>query len=153
MKKFAAVILSLTLIVLCGCSFAESTDITLIAGLEFGMDYNEAMIVSGYRNFEMSSSFLSDRSQFGITNANYLEGSGMIGGYDADIKVYFDTDNKLVQVVYELESSETTSFNDAKERPNINKEAYDAIEETLDSIYGAEKTDKNFPVSLPHGGR
>jgi len=142
LKRAGAFLLLICLFVMiAGSCLAESdNDIKLIGGLQFWMDFQTAVRVSGY-----STETAAPRQQ-GILNANgigtskYLKGNGTIGGYPATVYVYSDQSGKLVQVVYYFQEG-TRTHNSKGDGVTTEKETiflndYQQIEESLTTAYG-----------------
>lgn len=152
MRRFTCIIISLAILFSIGIAFAEqeAPDITLIAGLKFGMTFEEAQKTSGYDAKDMKDYDANAYAQFGITNIHYLQGKGNIGGYDSTVYVYFDSDNKLVQVVYRLGVETFDYLPESVEESEVLQSEYVAVEGTLQKIYG-DTTDRQYPVTKRHG--
>ncbi len=152
MKRLIGTLLCLVLFITMGTAVAEkgTKDVTLIAGLQFGMTFEEAQKVSGYDAKEMKSYHIADYAEFGIVNSHYLQGKGTIGGYSATVKVFFDADNKLVQVFYGIGAESFDGLPESVEDSDVLKSEYAAVEENLQNIYG-DTTDRKYPVTTRHG--
>lgn len=152
MRRFICIIISLAILCSIGSTFAEQEvpDITLIAGLKYGMTFDEAQKISGYDAKDMQYYEANAYEQFGIANTHFLEGKGNIGGYDALVKVYFDSDNKLIQVVYQLGIESFDNLPESVEESEVLQSDYVAVEDSLQKIYG-DTTDREYPVTKKHG--
>lgn len=113
-------------------AYAEN-EITLPAGLEFGMDFSEATAVSQYTpkdasQFEKMESYINARG-FGVLN--YLKGKAIIGGLDAEVYVFFD-ENGLKQIEYLLYDEKSSDSNIEESA----KEIFNTVESGLTTAYG-----------------
>lgn len=142
MKRFSAAVLIFLCLLLLPCfATAEGAgDITLIAGLEFGMDRQTAVATSGYQTCTASDKERDILDANGIGTTTYLKGSGSIGGYPATVYVYFNQNDQLVQVVYYFNEG-TRTHNSKGDGVTAEKETlflseFNAIETSLTSVYG-----------------
>jgi len=152
MKKIFSVLILFLLIFSLGIAGAEqeTKDVILVGGLEYGMSYEDAQKVSGYDVEELPYYEVNAFEKFGLTNPRYLSGKGNIGGYEARVSVYFDSDDKLIQVQYQLGIEEFNYLPDNIEESDVLRSDYLAVEEILQQTYG-DSIEQEFPIMLPHG--
>ncbi len=109
MKRITSFIIVVLILLLPICSsMAETKDIVLPGGLEFGMPLDVAAATSHYTKESASRSeeLTAKVSALGF-DPDYLSSVGSIGGHQAYIEVYF-LDGKLKQVFYRLERYEVS---------------------------------------------
>lgn len=133
MKKLLLMALLLTMTVVSASAFAEG-EITLPAGLEFGMDFAEATAVSHYtpknaQDYAKMEAYISGK---GFSVYDYLQGEATIGGMDADVYVFFD-EAGLKQIEYQLYDKK---LSDGEPERAEAKESFDAVEIGLTAVYG-----------------
>lgn len=102
MKRIISVVLFVTLLMISVGAIAEN-EITLPAGLKFGMSMDEAVATSGFVKSEGGHWFGAQIDKMGFSNKAYISGKATIGGYEAEVRCYFD-DAGLKQIEYKIES-------------------------------------------------
>lgn len=110
MKKIVSLVLLVAMMMTSMVAVAES-EITLPAGLEFGMSIDEAVAISGFTKSESSYWWADQIERMGFSNKAYISGKATIGGYAAEVRCFFD-DTGLKQIEYEIEANpddETTA--------------------------------------------
>ncbi len=140
MKKIIAAFLLVVLLLTFTSAFSES-EITLPAGLRFGMTYDEALSVSGFREgyeYDWQQSMLKAR---GFNSTRYLFSRDVsIGGNKAEEFDVFFQDSVLVQVEYVLMDKKipltTKGF-----IPELT-ESFEKIDTILESKYGPALKDE-----------
>lgn len=155
MKKIISLVLMIAML-LPVVAHAEG-DIQLIAGLEFGMDINQASAVSKYEIVEEANewraSFLKD--VIGLDNTAYIVGQGTIGGYECCVVGNFDALGRLVQVMYFFDK-EAFEFSVESENSTYREtysQQYKKVETALIAQYaeGAGLEDAlNLTVGIPN---
>lgn len=126
MKKIISFILLTVLLMVSAVAIAEN-EITLPAGLKFGMSMDEAVATSGFTKSEGGYWFGAQIEQMGFSNKAYISGKATIGGYEAEVCCYFD-DTGLKQIEYKIEADLTDE--------NKAKTECDTIQASLASKYG-----------------
>lgn len=110
MKKIVSLVLLVAMMMTSMVAIAES-DITLPAGLEFGMSIDKAVAISGFEKSEGSYWWGAQIEQMGFSEKAYISGTATIGGYEAQVRCFFD-DTGLKQIEYEIKANpddETTA--------------------------------------------
>lgn len=110
MKKIVSLVLLVAMMMTSMVAIAES-DITLPAGLEFGMSIDKAVAISGFEKSEGSYWWGAQIEQMGFSEKAYISGTATIGGYEAQVCCFFD-DTGLKQIEYEIKANpddETTA--------------------------------------------
>ena len=137
MKKFVSLLLVLFLLMPITC-FAEN-DIQLIAGLKFGMDINQAAAISKYEIVDTPDAWRESylRDILGLSNEKYIVGKGTIGGYQCAAVGTFDALDRLIQVIYFLDT-DYFDFKDDKtaQTKNTYVNQYHKVETALTTQYG-----------------
>lgn len=126
MKKIVSLVLLVAMMMTSMVAIAES-DITLPAGLEFGMSIDKAVAISGFEKSEGSYWWGAQIEEMGFSEKAYISGTATIGGYEAQVHCFFD-DEGLKQVEYKITvnpDDETTA-----------KAECDKIKASLSSKYG-----------------
>ena len=126
MKKIVSLVLLVAMMMTSMVAIAES-DITLPAGLEFGMSIDKAVAISGFEKSEGSYWWGAQIEEMGFSEKAYISGTATIGGYEAQVHCFFD-DEGLKQVEYKITvnpDDETTA-----------KAECDKIQASLSSKYG-----------------
>lgn len=135
MKRMLAILLTIVLsIISIAVSACAENEITLPAGLEFGMDYAEATAVSHYspQNASESKKMEGYVNARGFSSYDYLVGEATIGGLEAEVYVFFD-ENGLKQIEYLLYDEKLSDSNAEKESA---KEIFNIVESGLTTTYG-----------------
>ena len=133
MKKLLLMILLMVMGITPVSTLAES-EITLPAGLEFGMDFAEATAVSHYtpknaQDYAKMEAYVSGK---GFNVYDYLQGTATIGGMDAEVYVFFD-EVGLKQIEYQLYDKKLSDGDPERDEA---KESFDAVEAGLTAVYG-----------------
>lgn len=135
MKRMLVILLTIVLsIISIAVSACAENEITLPAGLEFGMDFAKATAVSQYSpkdalESKMMESYVNAR---GFSSYDYLVGEAIIGGLEAEVYVFFD-ENGLKQIEYLLYNEKTSNSNAEVESA---KEIFNTVESGLTTTYG-----------------
>lgn len=135
MKRILVILLTIVLsIISIAVSACAENEITLPAGLKFGMDYAEATAVSHYspQNASESPKMESYVNARGFSSYDYLVGEATIGGLDAEVYVFFD-ENGLKQIEYLLYDEKISDSNAEEESA---KEIFYIVESGLTTTYG-----------------
>ena len=110
MKKIVSLILLVAMLMTNMVAIAEN-EITLPAGLEFGMSLDEAVAISGFQKSEGSYWWKAQIERMGFPVKSYIAGDATIGGYKATVHCFFD-ESGLKQIEYVIDvmpDDETTA--------------------------------------------
>lgn len=132
MKRIIAFLLVIIMILTCACSLAE-TEIQLPGGLEFGMELEKAVAISGFKKEIGNSYYGAVLEQYGFDNT-YISGDGTIGGIETHIYGHF-VDGKLKRIEYELKG---------EDKEALFKTVYEALETKYGTPLEEEKSTHQF---------
>lgn len=145
MKKSVSLIMSIMILLLSTAScFAEAPTITLPLNLQFNMPLELAIIASGCEKKTVPADndlyyYLARIGGLGFDRNYFKIPHVTIGGYDAEMYVYFQ-DGKLKQIEYHISVSDSSL--------DACKSSYLEVDPALASIYGDYSATINVPHSL-----